>query len=293
MGTRTGNYPIGFRRIRSDWQTKDLKTLAAWAKLSGFDRIDLAKVTKEEIAILDGAGLALGSADLIDFGQIMANDPGKRKETIAANVTYVKEAAIAGAKIFFTCVIPDDPTRKRSENYALALECFGPIAQAADEVGARIVIEGWPGRGVMANLCCTPETYRSFMKDIGCKSVGINYDPSHLIRLGVDHIRFLHEFAPKVYHVHGKDTELISEAVYEYGLYQSSVFGTPHGYGDLVWRYTIPGSGCTRWPEALRILHSSGYNGTVSVELEDENFNGTEAGERAGLLHSLAFLKSV
>jgi hypothetical protein len=28
----------------------------------------------------------------------------------------------------------------------------------------------------------------------------------------------------------------------------------------------------------------------VSIELEDENFNGSEAGEKAGLIHSLNFL---
>jgi hypothetical protein len=31
----------------------------------------------------------------------------------------------------------------------------------------------------------------------------------------------------------------------------------------------------------------------ISVELEDEQFNGTEAGEKAALVHSLSFLKGV
>ena len=57
--------------------------------------------------------------------------------------------------------------------------------------------------------------------------------------------------------------------------------------------YTLPGHGLARWSEIFSILKSSGYKGAVSVELEDENFNGSEAGEKAGLLNSLAFLKGV
>jgi sugar phosphate isomerase/epimerase len=294
MPTRTGNFALGFRRGWSDWQKNDLKALAAWAKQNGFDRIDLGRATKEDMDTLRAAGLDAGSVDLVDFGKIMATDAGQRKEAIEKNVAYVKEAAAAGAKVFFTCIIPGDPAKKRSENYALAVETFAPIANACDAAGACLAIEGWPGGGPhLANLCCNPETYRAFIKDLGCKSTGVNYDPSHLIRMGIDHIRFLREFAPRVWHVHAKDTELIPEAVYELGLYQGSAFAKGHGFGEHVWRYTIPGQGCARWVEICSILKSAGYKGALSVELEDENFNGSEAGEKAGLLHSLAFLKGV
>jgi len=294
MATRTGNFPIGFRRGWSDWQKKDLAALAKWAKSNGFDRIDLGKATKEDLKTLRDAGLDVGSADLLDFGKLMSNDAAQRKDLIAQNVAYIKEAAAAGAKIFFTCVIPGDPAKKRAENYALALESFAPIAEACDKAKACLAIEGWPGGGPhLANLCCNPETYRSIIKDLGCKSVGVNYDPSHLIRMGIDEVRFLHEFASRVWHVHGKDTEIIPEAVYEYGLYQGSAFAKGHGFGEHVWRYTIPGHGCARWCEILKLLKNAGFKGAIGVELEDGNFNGSEAGEKAGLLYSLAFLKSV
>ena len=42
----------------------------------------------------------------------------------------------------------------------------------------------------------------------------------------------------------------------------------------------------------FEILRAAGYGGAVSVELEDERFNGTEAGERDGLLRSLQFLRN-
>jgi sugar phosphate isomerase/epimerase len=241
---------------------------------------------------LHNAGVKIGSVDLLDFGNLLSNDAAKRKELVSKNINYVKPLGTAGVKVFFTCIIPGDPTKTRADNYKLAIETFTPIAHACAESGASLAIEGWPGNAPhFANLCCTPETYRAFINDIG-RGVGINYDPSHLIRLGVDHLRFLKEFLPHVKHVHAKDTELDADALYEFGT-QGAAFAKPHGFGEWTWRYTIPGHGIARWGEIFKMLESAGYAGAVSIELEDENFNGSEQGEKAALLHSLNYLQSV
>jgi sugar phosphate isomerase/epimerase len=286
--TRTGKFPIGFRRGWSDWQ-KDLSQLADWAKSQQFEALDLMSVKPEDLKTLAASDLRIGSADLLDFGKLMQHDGAARKELIARNINYVNELSSLGVKAFFTCIIPADPNRKRSENYALAIESFSPIAQVCALNGATMVIEGWPG-GVphLANLCCTPETVRAFLKDVG-PGAGVNYDPSHLIRLGVDHIRFLKEFVGAVKHVHGKDTQLFSDAQYEFGT-QCAAFAKPHGFGEWTWRYTIPGDGVAKWSEIFSILKDAAYKGVVSVELEDEKFNGSEAGEKNALTTSLEFL---
>ncbi|MEO6437403.1 MAG: sugar phosphate isomerase/epimerase, partial [Tepidisphaeraceae bacterium] len=246
----------------------------------------------EEFKALKDAGLSAGSVDLLDFVQIMATDVAKRKELIDANVKYVKEMAALGAKAFFTVVIPGEPARKRDENYRLAVDSFTPIAHAAAESGAALAIEGWPGGPPhFANLCCTPETMRQFIRDVG-KGVGINYDPSHLIRLRVDPIRFLKEFGEHVKHVHAKDTDVDQDALYEFGT-QAAAFAQPHRWGEWTWRYTLPGHGLSRWGDIFGILKDAGYTGAVSVELEDENFNGSEEGEKRALEYSVAFLKSI
>ena len=41
------------------------------------------------------------------------------------------------------------------------------------------------------------------------------------------------------------------------------------------------------------MLSESKYDGLVSVELEDEDFNGSEAGEKRGLVASKDFLMGV
>jgi sugar phosphate isomerase/epimerase len=289
MATRTGSIPIGFRRGWSDWQ-KDLPALCSWSKTSGFESLDLNVASKENIEAVKAAGLRLGTVDLMDLGNITQSDLGKRKELLQANLAYIKECAAAGAKIFFS-IVGADPAKKRSENYKIAVECFAPLAQAAADAGAVIAVEGYPGSlPHLALLCTTPETCRAMLKEIP-RGLALNYDPSHLIRLGVDHVRFLKEFLSHVVHVHGKDTELFPEAVYEMGLYQPSAFAASHGFGEQIWRYTIPGHGVARWTEIFKVLSTSGYKGLVSIELEDENFNGSEAGEKAGLLHALNFLR--
>lgn len=291
MPTRTGNYPIGFRRGGGEWQ-KNLTTLASWAKDNAFDAIDLSGLTAEDANILKSAGIQVGSVDLNTSG-LLDNDAGKRRDAIERAVKEVQGAVALGAKAFFLVIIPD-ASLKRSEAYARAVESYAPITEALAGVGASLAIEGWPGGSPhLPALCCTPESCRRFIADLGGKGVGLNYDPSHLIRLGVDHIRFLNEFAPYVRHVHGKDTELLPEAAYEYGLYQPAIFAKSHGWGENVWRYTIPGHGCARWTEIVKILQSNGFNGIVSIELEDENFNGSEAGEKAGFLHSRNFLSGI
>jgi sugar phosphate isomerase/epimerase len=132
---------------------------------------------------------------------------------------------------------------------------------------------------------------RAFLRDIATPAVGLNFDPSHLVRLGVDPIRFLREFAPHVHHVHAKDTLLVPEGAYEYGTLQPAAFAERRRWSGHAWRYVLPGRGITPWPDVFRILSDHGYRGRVSIELEDDDVNGDEIRERRALLESLDYLK--
>jgi len=116
--------------------------------------------------------------------------------------------------------------------------------------------------------------------------VGINYDPSHLLRMNIDAMRFLREFVGHVVHVHGKDTQIDHQAMYELGTEQGHTLGQAPGFGGTFWRYTIPGHGCFAWTPAFEVLKDAGYDGYVSIELEDCRYNGSEDGEKRGLLLS-------
>jgi sugar phosphate isomerase/epimerase len=288
LTTRTGSFRIGFRRGWSDWQ-RDLGGLIAWAKQNGFSVIDLGGDADTSGAEVAAAGLQIGSADLQDWRGLISADIGKRRDAVAKNAEYVAACAKHGIRNYFTVMLPDDPAKPRSENFALMVEGLNELVPHLEKNDARIVIEGWPGPGA---LCCTPEGYRGVIREVPSASIGINYDPSHLIRMGIDPIRFVDEFAFRVYHVHGKDTELMQENLYEFGTEQPATFDQARGFGAWHWRYTIPGHGEMRWAKALEILKEKGYDGAVSIELEDENFNTDQAGEQAGLLAGAAYLAS-
>ncbi len=289
--TRTGNFPIGFRRGWSDWQ-RDMSALIAFAREQDFPVLDFGPITADELAPVFAAGLRAGSVDLKDWSALAAADKGKRQAAIDANLAMIRPLVEAGVTRFFAVVFPEDKSRKRRESFDLAVQGYAALCEKLQPLEAKIVLEGYPG-GEGEALACTPADLRAFLHEVGSDALGVNFDPSHLIRMGIDPVRFVDEFAPRVFHVHGKDTQILDDELYEHGNYQSATFTKPHGFGRHHWRYTLPGHGCARWGRLLRTLETTGYRGAVCIELEDENFNGTEAGEKRGLTLSRDFLAGV
>jgi sugar phosphate isomerase/epimerase len=289
--TKTGDFVVGFRIGSSPWQ-KDLPPVCQFAKENGFEFLDLGPESPENVRLVLDAGLKIGTVDLLRPWEAIASaDETKRQQAIKKTAAHVRAVAALGVNTFFTVVFPGDPSRERGESLAIAAVGFRQLCDATADCGARFAIEGWPGSPPhFSSLVCTPESYRAFFAAVGSKSVGVNYDPSHLVRMDIDPVRFLAEFADRIFHVHAKDTQILPEGLYQFGNLQPSIHAPPHGYGGHHWRYTIPGNGHARWPVLLRMLGRIGYGGPVSIELEDEEYNGSEAGEKRGLLESKDFL---
>jgi len=292
--TRTGSFSIGFRRGWSEWQ-KNLAELIVFAKSNGFEALDVGDLPADQIKPILAAGLKVGSVDLKQpWSAIESADPGKRKQAVAAAAEHIKSVAAIGVRNFFAVVFPDDDSRDVRENFKFAVEGYAALAAGIAGSGAKIVIEGYPGSYPWyPALCCTPANLREFFKETAAESLAINFDPSHLIRMGIDPVRFLREFGPRVAHVHAKDTEIFEERIYEFGTLQQSALSKPYPYGGHFWRYAIPGNGIAPWGRLLTILKDAGYGGGISIELEDMNFNGSEAGEKRGLIAGRDFLVSV
>jgi sugar phosphate isomerase/epimerase len=289
--TRTGSFPIGFRRGWSEWQ-KDLASLVAYAKQNDFAAIDLGAVGAAELKLVRDAGLGVGTVDLKSWGGLIDADAGKRKAAAEENAEHIRTATSHGVKNFFVVMLPADRTKSRKDNFGYAVDGFVKLGDLVAGTGARLAIEGWPGPGPdFPALCCTPADYRAMLGELPTDFGGVNYDASHLIRMGICPLRFLEEFAERVVHVHGKDTEILAEELYEHGNLQPATFAQGHGFGGHHWRYTIPGHGVARFGKMFKILASAGYDGMVCIELEDENFNGSTEGEKRGLEASRDFLK--
>lgn len=287
FSTRTGNFPIGFRRGGSPWQ-KNTSGLIAWARDSGFGVVDLGR-DLSDVAAMQRAELHIGSVDLLAWQPMFGADASARDEAIEQNKDFIARGAQQGVRNFFLVVLPADPSLGRAENFGYTTQSLGALVPALEQNDAHLVIEGYPGAGA---LCCTPESYRALFEAIPSKSIGINYDPSHLVRMGIDPIRFLKGFGARVHHVHGKDCEILADDLYQYGWEQPATFKENPAFGAAAWRYTIPGQGNSNWAEICRLLQAGGYQGAISIELEDANYNGSESGEKAGFIAGAQFLSA-
>ena len=286
MKTATGNFPLGWRRRNYAWE-QDLDGMIAWALENDLEVIDLGPDADSSAKTVVEAGLRVGTADLSLWQEMISPDAAKRRDAVARNAEYIRACAAAGAKTFFLVMLPEDPSRSRAENFGYMVESYGELASTFESCGAYLAIEGWPGPGA---LVCTPETYRAFIEQVGSANMGVNYDPSHLVRMGIDPIRFLKEFVSHVFHVHGKDCMIIDENLYQYGNLQEATFADSFKYGGMNWRYTIPGHGISDWKIILSILEESGYSGCVSIELEDHYYDDSEYNQKLGVLQGVKFL---
>jgi sugar phosphate isomerase/epimerase len=286
MHTRTGNFPIGWRRRNFAWE-QDLNKMIVWAKANDLSVVDVGRDGETSAKAVVDAGLKVGSADLPVWNEMISADRSKRTEAVPKNAQYIKDVAALGAKNFFMCMLPENRELPREENFGYMVESYGELAAVFEENNAHLVIEGWPGPG---SLVCTPETYRAFIQQVGSPAMGINYDPSHLIRMGIDPMRFLREFISHVFHVHGKDCYIIEENLYQYGNLLDPVFGEKYAYGGMNWRYTIPGHGLTDWITVCTILSDNGYSGAISIELEDHFYDKTDEATQLGILQGAKFL---
>lgn len=126
----------------------------------------------------------------------------------------------------------------------------------------QIAIEEFPGTMVWS--ASTLLKLREAVGDI----IGINLDPSHMMILGADPIAAARALKGCIYHVHGKDARI------ERGLADVDGLLEPRPVTDSaqrVWNYVAVGCGkdLQWWKEFFSVVHMMGYDGDVSLEMED------------------------
>ena len=284
-------WALGVRQGNSPWQ-QDLLRFIKWLRENAFEAIDIDEASADALRHIVAGGLRVGSVDLPQsWTDLVCEDRGKMKAAVDRCANCVRELSAIGVRNFFTIVIPEQKERGRGENFALAVEGYSLLCREIESTGAKIVIEGWPGRPPhFSTLACTPAEIREFLKQVNSDALGVNYDPSHLVRMGIDPLRFLREFAARIFHIHAKDTLILSDELYEFGNLQASAVAKAHAFGGHSWRYTIPGKGSVPWTQLLPFLREIHYRGAISIELEDEQFTASEKSEQQALLQSRDFL---
>ena len=263
---------------------------AEWLADNGFDAVDTPLLTKQIAATCTRLGLALGSCGDGNAAGLLSRDISKRSAALAALKKDLSAIAKHGGHTFFTVLQPDDPAMPRREAFEIFAIVYPRVVAHAEKVGLQIAIEPWPGQSPhYPNLGCTPESLRRIFAAVPSPNLGICYDPSHFARLQIDHVRVLGEFGDRIKHVHLKDTEILQEGLYESGILGQSYTST-YGYGEGWWCYTIPGEGLVDWQLILRRLEEMGYDGVLSIELEDDHFSATPQLQQEGILRSRDYI---
>lgn len=160
------------------------------------------------------------------------------------------------------------------EAYQKVKEILSPIMDEFYKCGVKLALEIHPTE-IAFDYWSTKKLLEVFDHR---KTLGINFDPSHLIWQGLDPALFILDFADRIYHVHVKDTKLNLNG-------RNGILGSHITFGDQRrgWNFVSPGHGDVEFDNIIRALNQIGYDGPLSIEWEDSGmervFGGTEACE--------------
>ena len=260
-----------------------MAAVTSWAKALGLGALDLPVDFAGPAQACREADLRVGAVWGASQAGLLSPEGGARAKAVAAVQAQIRAMPAAGATVLFLCLVPEARDQGIADSLAIYRETFPAIAAECERAGVRVVIEGWPGPAPhYPTLGCTPETWRAMFAAVPSPALGLNYDPSHLVRLGIDYLRVLNEFKDRVYHCHGKDTALLPEAQYLYGHFPPAL-DKPASFSEGAWRYCVPGDGVVDWSQVAYALDRAGYAGCISIELEDARYWGSLEKEQAGI----------
>ena len=228
---------------------------------------DAKKVRKQ----LDAAGLTFSS--LVWYTNMTPPDADERKRTVKQMNKIVDIAADLGVSVVCTLAgMPLPGNDKMATIESEAKKAFGPLVKHAAKKGVKIALENWYATNIQ-NLAHWERLFELVPDD----NFGLNFDPSHLLWQGIDHLHAVEAFADRIFHTHAKDTEVVEHKLRWVG-------NQARGW----WRYVIPGYGEIDWGTYIARLRRNGYNGVLSIEHEDGAL-GREEGFVKGLQHLRQF----
>jgi len=280
-----------------------LDQIARWAEAEGYQALEVAAwpaegnrpftATHLDVARLDAAavdatlalfdrhGLTLSSIAYYDNN--LSPDPAEREAVNAHVVRCIDAAAALGCPTVGTFV-GRHPGRSVVDNLKDAESVFAPLVDRAGEQGVKLIIEncvmeGWHPDGYPGNLAYSPELWE-WMFSLG---LYLNYDPSHLVWIGIDPVAAVTPYIDRIPHAQAKDIQVLGrDRIDRYGFFGKTIEREdPWDVGW--WRYRVPGLGTVDWPALVDALYEGGFDGVLSVEHEDPVWGGTEDKVKTGL----------
>lgn len=277
-------------RLPGVLRSLSIDEVVAFALDSGLDALDLPADFAVAAEACRARGLRIGTVDGLAMGELISPDDSERERAVATICEQIGLMAQAHIQTLFLCLVPKSNDQPIARSLTYFKESFPAVVKACEASGVRIALEGWPGPTPYHHtLGYTPEVWRAMFSAVPSPALGLCYDPSHLVRLGIDYLRVLEEFGDRIHHCHGKDTALLPEERYLYGQAAPALAAAPRFSGGA-WRYCVPGAGEVNWAMIADALDQLNYQGCVSIELEDQRYTSSVENEQRGIVHALAHL---
>lgn len=291
LGLLTACLPSWTLEEIADWAARneyEALEVAAWPRIGSRDfeasHIDVSALDDEGAGAIQELfaqrGLALSAIGYYENN--LHGDPAQR-ERIHAHLKHCIDAAQRLGCPYVGTFVGRDIGSSVKENLREGERVLPELVKYAGDRGVRLVVEncpmeGWHPDGYPANLAYSPELW-DWMFSLG---LYLNYDPSHLVWLGIDPVTALQPYVDRVLHMQAKDAEVKPSARNRYGIFgKTRERENPSDVGW--WRYRIPGLGDVDWRRVIDTLYEGGYQGVVSVEHEDPVWRGGDEGVTRGL----------
>ncbi|WP_137285443.1 sugar phosphate isomerase/epimerase family protein [Halorussus salinisoli] len=196
-------------------------------------------------------------------------DPEERQ----GNQAHLKDVIRAASNMDIDLVgtfIGRDPSMPIDKALEDAKSEWPEIVAFAERHDVRLMIENCPMDHYGAygtNLFYSPAIWDELFEAIDSDYLGLNYDPSHLYWLDIDHTEMINRYSDRIFQAHAKDTEIRTERRDEIGILADRASTEDHW-----WRYRIPGLGDIDWSAYIRTLYDAGFDGALVIEHEDPTF---------------------
>ncbi len=205
----------------------------------------------------------------------LAGQPDKIREWAVEEMKYTARAAKAmglevvtgfmGSPIWrYLYSFPPASDELIEKGFQKIRQLWDPIFDVFDEVGVKFALEVHP-----TEIAFDYYTWKRLLDTFeGRATLGMNFDPSHLIWQGMDPAMMIRDFPERVYHVHMKDSAVTLDG-------RSGILGSHIPFGDLRrgWNFRSLGHGDVNFEDIIRALNSCVYAGPLSVEWEDNGMD--------------------
>lgn len=288
----------GFHTNAFVWAgVRDIGRIARFAADAGFDFLEIGPGIPLDRAAFAGAARLVELEAFIYCRNFIGDDQdaaASEREELYRRMAFAAELG-AGKFICSTGISMRrsllagggfDPLRSLEP----ALAFLDEALRRAKSLGLTLCLENCP---MYRNIATSPLLWRRIFAAIDDPSLALCYDASHCVWQMMDVYRPFAEFAPRIRHVHMKDTAVDRAKRAEVGILHNTA--SERGFEENQWwRHTVIGDGQIDWRRFLRL--AAGLPGgmpALSFEMEDCRYEGRPERVEAGLRLQLERLRAL